>query len=98
MTQHENDEAHKTLSGHPKPANEVITDRGREVSTEAEAARPTRGPTASACEVFREAIELKLSGGRNDMAIWQDLVAEYGFAGGYQSVAKAWSAILRIAR
>jgi transposase len=41
---------------------------------------------ASACEPFREAIELGLRQGRNAMAIWQDLVSESGFAGGYQSV------------
>jgi hypothetical protein len=39
------------------------------------------GPTASACEPFREAIELGLSRGRNAMAIWQDLVADCGFQG-----------------
>jgi transposase len=72
-----------------KPANEVSTDSGREASGKPEAERPTgatRSPTASACEAFRDAIELGLSRGRNAMAIWQDLVAEYGFAGGYQSV------------
>jgi transposase len=56
-----------------KPANEVITDS--EVVT---------GP--SACEPYREAIELGLSRGRNARAIWQDLVSEYGFASSYQSV------------
>jgi len=58
-----------------KPANEneVITDS---------AAVP--GP--SACEPYREAIDLGLSRGRNAMAIWQDLVSEYGFASSYQSV------------
>ena len=34
--------------------------------------------TASECEAFREAIELGLSQGRNAVAIWQDLVTEYG--------------------
>jgi transposase len=56
-----------------KPANEVITDS--EVVT---------GP--SACEPYREAIDLGLSRGRNARAIWQDLVSEYGFASSYQSV------------
>src|SRR5271167_3140143 len=56
-----------------KPANEVITD-----SAEA--------PGPSACESYREAIELGLSRGRNARAIWQDLVSEYGFASSYQSV------------
>jgi len=40
----------------------------------------------SACEPFREAIELGLSRGRNAIAIWQDLVAEHGLGAGYLSV------------
>ena len=35
---------------------------------------------------FREAIELGLSQGRNAIGIWQDLVSESGFNGGYQTV------------
>jgi hypothetical protein len=35
---------------------------------------------------LREAIELGLSRGRDATAIWQDLVAENGFDGGYQTV------------
>jgi transposase len=56
-----------------KPANEneVITDSA---------------VVTSACEPYREAIDLGLSRGRNAMAIWQDLVSEYGFASSYQSV------------
>ena len=42
--------------------------------------------TASSCEPYREAIELGLRRGRNAMAIWQDLVADTGFHGSYQSV------------
>jgi hypothetical protein len=41
---------------------------------------------ASACEPFREAIELGLRQCRNAMAIWQDRVSDSGFGGGYQSV------------
>jgi transposase len=55
-----------------KPANEVTTGSG--------------SVCASICEPFREAIELGLSRGRNAMAIWQDLTAESGFRGGYQTV------------
>ena len=47
---------------------------------------PKRNRSASACEPFREAIELGLSRGRDATAIWQDLVAENGFDGGYQTV------------
>jgi transposase len=45
-----------------------------------------RAPTASACEPYRELIELALGRGRNAMAIWQDLVDDYGFAARYASV------------
>jgi transposase len=59
-----------------KPAIPVTADSGR----------PTRSPTASASEPYRDLIELALARGRNAMAIWQDLVSEHGFTGGYQSV------------
>jgi transposase len=45
-----------------------------------------RSRTASACEAYREAVELGLSRGRNAVAIYQDLVDGCGFAGSYQSV------------
>jgi transposase len=64
-----------------KPAIEVTTDFG--VDPAAKMAPP---PSASACAVHRDAIELGLSRGRNAMAIWQDLVDTRGFTGGYQSV------------
>jgi transposase len=79
-----------------KPANEVITDLGPSQLHEVgalfperereQAASPQRSPSASACIAYREAIESGLSRGRNAMAIWQDLVSEYGFASSYQSV------------
>jgi transposase len=58
-----------------KPANEnqVITDSAVVTSP-------------SACEPYREAIDMGISRGRNAMALWQDLVSEYGFASSYQSV------------
>jgi transposase len=43
-------------------------------------------PSASLCEAYRELIEQGLARGRNGKAIWQDLVSEHGFAGGYQAV------------
>jgi hypothetical protein len=42
--------------------------------------------TASACEPYREFIELGLERGRNAMAIYQDLVDEHGFKAAYNSV------------
>jgi len=72
-----------------KPANEVITDFGAELANPAApppTAPPGRSPTASACEPYRETIEVGLARGRNAMAIWQDLVDTCGFPGSYQSV------------
>ena len=66
------------------PANEVITGFGVGLSgVDSKNHSPT---TPSACEPFREAIELGLSQDRNAMAIWQDLVADHGFQAGYLSV------------
>jgi hypothetical protein len=48
--------------------------------------RPSRTSPPSTCEPYRDAVEFALSQGRNAMAIWQDLVDQNGFAGGYQSV------------
>ena len=65
-----------------KPANEVTTDFGQQISS------PTgnRDRAASASEPYRELIEQGLGRGRNAMAIWQDLVSDHGFPGGYETV------------
>jgi hypothetical protein len=70
-----------------KPANEnaVTTGFGVELS-DSEHESPPLVPSTSLCEPFREAIELGLSQGRNAIGIWQDLVSESGFNGGYQTV------------
>src|ERR1039458_4766543 len=57
----------------PGDENEVITDSAVVSGS-------------STCEPYREAIDLGVNRGRNAMAIWQDLVSEYGFASSYQSV------------
>jgi transposase len=77
-----------TDSGPAKPAKQAIAQPGQDAafSLEVLAAVPSRSPRASACEPYREAIELGLSRGRNAMAIWQDLVADCGFTSSYQSV------------
>ena len=68
-----------------KPAIEVITDFG--VGLSSKESENSKGVcSASTCEPYRETIELGLSRDRNVMAIWQDLVSDYGFQGGYQSV------------
>src|SRR5579883_2528584 len=74
-----------------KPAMQVTTDSEAVSSEQALetskcAIRPQRSPSASACEPYRELIELSLGRGRNAVAIWQDLVSFHGFASGYQSV------------
>jgi transposase len=70
-----------------KPAIEVTTDFGAEsAGAPVPESPPGRSPSSSACEPYREVIELGLSRGRNAMAIWQDLVDGHGFAAGYQSV------------
>ena len=61
-----------------KPANEVIPDSG--------AGPGPQTTTASTSEPYRELIERGLDKGRNAKAIWQDLVDDHGFVGGYQSV------------
>ncbi len=82
----------------PKPASRVSTDLANpasEVSTDpgplppglpAWPPSPSRAPTASACEPYRELIELAVGRGRNAMAIWQDLVDQHGFPARYASV------------
>src|SRR5262249_23486941 len=84
-----------------KPAIQVATDSdGSKPAIEVEVAtdfarlfaeeKPTEGSSSprsvSACEPFREVIELGLSQGRNAMAIWQDLVDNHGFAEAYNAV------------
>jgi transposase len=66
------------LNPDSKPASGVIPD------FEVDAPQPTT--TVSASEPYRELIEHALLKGRNAKAIWQDLVDDHGFVGGYQSV------------
>jgi transposase len=70
-------------------AEEVTPDSDGE-SVEESDAKPEpksgRGPSASACEPYVEAIKVGLAKGRNAKAIWQDLVDGSGFTGAYQSV------------
>src|SRR5260370_1862565 len=79
-----------TDSDAAKPAiavNQVTTDSGdSQTVPPATVSGGNRSPSASSCEPFREAIELGLSQGRNAMGIWQDLISQTGFSGGYQTV------------
>jgi transposase len=67
-----------------KPAIKVTTDSGGSCGNQGPPIDPE--PSASVCEPYRELIQRGLSRGRNAMAIWQDLVSDHGFAGGYQAV------------
>ena len=77
-----------------KPANEVAPDpAGCPAKPANEAApdpdtppTPASSPRASRCEPFLEFIELSLSKGRNAKGIWQNLVDDHGFTGGYSGV------------
>jgi transposase len=78
--------------GRAKPAIELIPELNPEISKPANpvipgsGACPPKQTAASASEAYRELIEPALSRGRNAKAIWQDLVDDHGFPGGYQSV------------
>jgi transposase len=69
-----------------KPANEVTTDPGGQIPQDQGLQPSSPRPSASACQPYRDTIELGVSRGRNAMAIWQDMVSQYGFSGGYQTV------------
>jgi hypothetical protein len=75
----------KARTAKPDNENAVTTGFGVELS-DSERKSPQPVPSISLCEPFREAIELGLSQGRNTVWIWQDLVSESGFKGGYQTV------------
>jgi transposase len=81
--------------GAAKPAitSEVSTDSGpskpatsEAMATDAAVTAPTRAPSASACEPYRELIAEARGRGRNAVAIWQDLVDDHGFSAQYASV------------
>ena len=73
--------------GHPpKSAIEVSTDLASPPAPPPWPPRPQRAPAASACEPYRELIELAVAHGRNAVAIWRDLVDDHGFPAQYASV------------
>ena len=69
-----------------KPATNLST--GSEADGEPKPANLSAGTSGpkSLCEPFREVILEKLDQGLSAQRIWQDLVAEHGFAGRYASV------------
>jgi transposase len=69
-----------------KPANKVTTDSGEPIPEKLAPQAAHRTPSSSACEPYRETIEVGLERGRNAMAIWQDLVDQHGYSDGYQTV------------
>jgi hypothetical protein len=78
-----------TDSSPAKPANEVADDSASTSAgnrTAEPEPQPDQAVSPSACETYRDAIEVAISQGRNAMGIWQDLVDQHGFSAGYQSV------------
>ena len=78
-----------------KAAIRVITDSGSDSKAAIEGIAdpkapptPRTNPSASACESYRELIEVAVLRGRNAMSIWQDLVDDHGFGHSYQSVGR----------
>jgi hypothetical protein len=69
-----------------KPANGVTTDSVGIISEKQPIPLPATNASASLCGPFRDTIELGLGRGRNAMPIWQDLVSQNGFGGGYETV------------
>ena len=73
-----------------KPAKQATPDPDSkpaiQVTPDFYAAFSRKPPVPSTCEAYRERIEEGLARGRNGKAIWQDLVSEHGFTGGYQAV------------
>ena len=69
-----------------KPAIEVTTDCGGTEPLFNNSTNSNQALTRSHCEPYRDGIESGLQRGRNAMAIWQDLVTDYGFGHSYQSV------------
>ena len=65
------------------PSNPTISSA---VSTDSRVTAPTRAPSVSACEPYRELIVAALGLGRNAVAIYQDLVDDHGFTAKYASV------------
>ena len=75
-----------TTDPESKPANEVTTDFVQIISEKQPIPLPAANVSLSLSEPFRDTIELGLRRGRNAMAIWQDLVSQNGFSGGYETV------------
>jgi len=71
------------------PAIEVSSDSAAGapgISSPSSPAPPGRAPAASACEPYRELIQIAVARGRDAMAIWRDLVDDHDFPAQYASV------------
>ena len=74
-------------ASHPPPDLGAASKAASQVPPDLERVpQPGWSPMASACEAYREWIEVELGRGRQAKAIWQDLVDEHGFEAGYDSV------------
>ena len=82
------DPRHRQLTS-PNPASEVSTDSATlppGLTGPLTWPGAARAPAASACEPYRDLIEVSLTRGRDAMAIWRDLVDDHGFPARYASV------------
>ena len=79
----------------PNPASQVTTDSGSGSKPASQVTADPRPVTSievltsaakSRCEPHRELIATALDRGRNAKSIWQELVDQHGFPGGYESV------------
>ena len=77
--------AQEVAAAEPPPGG-AAPETSREEGPSAATPPPGRAPAASACEPYRELIDLGLGRGRNAKGIWQDLCDEHGFRAGYASV------------
>ena len=78
-----------TVAEHVRPSKPAISTLGSEAVVEPKPAISTAGPTAgrvSLCREFLPAITAAVTAGLSAKRIHQDLVADHGFTGSYQSV------------
>ena len=76
----------ETVNRHVRLAEQEASGLSGGSSKPAKVPTGSGGQSRSGCRVFREVIEGKLEQGLSAQRIWQDLVAEHGFEGGYDSV------------
>ncbi len=88
----------KTVAGYVEQAKPPISTAGSEAPADPKAAISTAGSTAgrvSLCREFLPAITTAVSAGLSAKRIHQDLVADHGFTGSYESVKRCVRSLAR---